>query len=93
MKMEFTPLNLIAACVMASDWGVKELSFIIHENGFMEMEGNYCPRSDSNLDWGIYPTEKDFEMAKMAWVKKGPWPFKPTVVYDHNRHIVFEAGY
>lgn len=47
--MEANILNLIAACVMAQEWGMEELSFILYPNGYLEMEGNYSLRDDG---WG-----------------------------------------
>ena len=90
--MEANVLNFLAACAMAHDWGMEELSFISHADGTLEMEGNYSLKLH-DAGWGGYPSQQDFAAAKAAWDSKGPWPFKPTVVYDDSRNILFEAGY
>jgi len=56
------------------------------------MEGNYSLLQGDH-GWGSYPSKADFEAAQAAWEVKGPWPFKPVVVYDDCRNIIFEAGY
>ena len=88
--MENNSTNFLAACAMANNWGMEELSFIAHEDGTLEMEGNYSLSSDG---WGVLPSPKDFETAKSMKGKVMVWPFKPVVVYNHRREIVFEAGY
>lgn len=88
--MENNATNFLAACAMAQDWGREELSFIAHENGELEMEWNYSLFSN---DWGILPSKEDFAVVESMKGKVMPWPFKPTVVYDDNRNIIFEAGY
>ena len=91
--MKNNSLNFLASCAMAQDWGMEALAFVAHENGQLEMEGNYALHSSSNLDWGVLPSKKDFEIAKSMKGRKMAWPFKPVVVYDDRRNIIFEAGY
>lgn len=82
----------LASCAMAQSWGMEELSFILHDDESLEMEGNYSIRPNDN-GWGVYPSKEDFETAQAAWEGNGAWPFKPTVVYNGRREIIFEAGY
>ena len=56
------------------------------------MEGNYSLRLGDD-GWGTFPSQADFAAAQNAWNAEGPWPFKPTVVYNGRREIIFEAGY
>lgn len=90
--MEANIMNFLASCAMAQSWGMEELSFVSHENGVLEMEGNYSLQLHDE-GWGHYPSKEDFAVAKAAWDGKGDWPFKPVVVYDDCRNILFEAGY
>lgn len=90
--MEANVINFLASCAMAQSWGMEELSFILHDDNTLEMEGNYSLRLGDD-GWGTFPSQADFAAAQDVMKAEGPWPFKPVVVYDDCRNILFEAGY
>ena len=91
--MKTNLILFLASCAMAQSWGMEELSFILHDDDTLEMEGNYSLHLGDN-GWGTYPSQQDFAVAKSVWEAEAtPWPFKPAVIYNDRREIVFEAGY
>lgn len=62
--MEANVLNFLAACAMAHDWGMEELSFISHADGTLEMEGNYSLKLHDAGWGGVIPPSRISRLRK-----------------------------